>query len=348
LLERPDIPDKLVVSRIQKEFGFDIRQLDFLPLGADMGTAVYRVVTDNGAAYFLKLRKDFDELSVTVPLFLKSQGIKEIIAPIETKSKQGWADFGEYKMILYPFIEGQDGFERELTDTHRRTLGAALKAIHSANLPPELKKSIPVETFSPQARESVKSLQTLVETKTFDDSIAAKLAEFMKAKRDEITHLIQRTEELAAKVQSQPLDLVLCHTDIHGGNILIGRGGQPSAPTENLYIVDWDNPLLAPKERDLMFIGGGIDAIWKTKREESIFYEGYGKAEINLSALAYYRSERVIQDLAAFGEQLLLTNEGGADRERSLGWFTGNFEAGGTIEIAERTNWLANKKPSQV
>ncbi len=24
-----------------------------------------------------------------------------------------------------------------------------------------------------------------------------------------------------------------------------------------LYIVDWDNPILAPKERDLMFIGGG-------------------------------------------------------------------------------------------
>jgi spectinomycin phosphotransferase len=340
LLERPDIPDELIISHIQKEFGFDVAQLTFLPLGADMGTAVYRVVADNGTAHFLKLRKGFDELSVTVPLFLKSQGIKEIISPIETKSKQGWADFGEYKMILYPFIEGKDGFERELTDAHRRTLGSALKTIHSADLPPEFKKSIPQETFSPQARESVKSLQVLVETKTFDDPIATKLAEFMKAKRDEIARLVQRTEELAAKVQSHPLDLVLCHTDIHGGNILIGRGGRTgeAAPTENLYIVDWDNPLLAPKERDLMFIGGGIDEIWKTKREEAVFYEGYGKAEINLSMLAYYRYERVIQDLAVIGEQLLLTDEGGADRERSLGWFTSNFEVGGTIEIAIKTD----------
>lgn len=330
MLEKPSIPDNLIIFHLQEKYGLRFTELTFLPLGADMGTVVYRVVANDGAAYFLKLRKGFDEISVTVPLFLKSQGVQEIISPTETKSKQGWVDFGEYKMILYPFIDGKDGLERELTDAHRRTLGAALKAIHSANLSPELKKLIPQENFSPQARESVKSLQALVETKLFDDPTAAKLAEFMKAKRDEITRLIQRTEELVLEVQSQPLDLVLCHSDIHGGNILIGDDG-------SFYIVDWDNPILAPKERDLMFIGSGIDEIWKSKRDEAVFYECYGKAEINLSALAYYRYERVIQDLAVIGEQLLLSNEGGVDRERSLGWFTSNFEVGGAIEIAVQT-----------
>ena len=46
----------------------------------------------------------------------------------------------------------------------------------------------------------------------------------------------------------------MCHKDIHGGNILIRTDGQPPV----LYILDWDDPILAPKERDLMFIGGGI------------------------------------------------------------------------------------------
>ncbi len=107
--------------------------------------------------------------------------------------------------------------------------------------------------------------------------------------------------------------------------------------TGELYIVDWDDPILAPKERDLMFIGGGIDEIWKSEREETVFYEGYGKADINLSALAYYRYERVIEDLVVICEQLLLTDEGGADRERSYGWFISNFEPGSTIEIADWT-----------
>jgi spectinomycin phosphotransferase len=86
-----------------------------------------------------------------------------------------------------------------------------------------------------------------------------------------------------------------------------------------------------------MFIGDGIDEIWKSEREEALFYEIYGKTDINLSALAYYRYERVIEDLVVICEQLLTTDEGGADRERSIGWFTSNFEPGNTIDIAEKT-----------
>jgi len=336
MLTKPDISDELVISHLQKEYGLRVTSLTFLPLGADMGSAVYRVVADNGTISFLKLRRGFDPISVTVPLFLKSQGIQEIIAPFETKSKQGWADFGEYKMILYPFIDGKDGFDMELTDQHKRRLGTTLKAIHSTQIPAELKRRIPKETFSPQWREIVKSFQVQAEEKTFQDPNAAKLAMFIKSKRNEISRLIERTEELASELQSKPLELVLCHTDIHGANMLIRTDGQLPV----LYIVDWDAPLLAPKERDLMFIGGGIDNIWKSKQDVSVFYEGYGKTKIDFAVMAYYRYERVIEDLAAYGEQLLLTDEGGADREEAYERFTGNFEPGQTIEIAEMTHQL--------
>lgn len=336
MLEKPNIPDELIISRLQEEYGLRVSTLTFLPIGADQGSAVYRVITNDGTVYFLKLRKGFDEIIVTVPLFLKSQGIQEIIAPFETKSKQGWADFGEYKMILYPFIEGKNGFEMELSDSHKRAFGAALKRIHTVNIPLELKRVIPPETFSPQWRERVKDLQRQVENSTFSDPPAAKLAIFIKSKHREISQLIRRTEELASELQPQAQELVLCHTDIHGANILI-------TPNDQFYIVDWDAPLLAPKERDLMFIGGGIDDIWKTKRDEAVFYEGYGKTKIDFAVLAYYRYERVIEDLVAYGEQLLLTDEGSADRLEAYERFTGNFEPGQTIEIAKKTDRLLTK-----
>ena len=160
---------------------------------------------------------------------------------------------------------------------------------------------------------------------------AVKLAEFMRSRRKEIAQLIERAEELARELSSRPPELVLCHTDIHGGNILISNH-------DELYIVDWDNPLLAPRERDLMFIGGGIDDIWKSQQDEAMFYRGYGKTDVNLKALAYYRYERIIEDLAVICELLLLSDEGGADREQAYKWFTGNFEPGNTIEIAEKTS----------
>ena len=233
-------------------------------------------------------------------------------------------------MILYPFIEGRNGFEMELTSDHKRAFGAALKRIHAAIIPPKLKRMIPQETFSPYWRERMKDFHRQVEQTSFDDLYAAKLAAFIKSRRGEINRLIERTENLASELQSQRLDLVLCHTDIHGGNILIPEN-------DDFFIVDWDAPLLAPKERDLMFIGGGIDEIWKSKLDESIFYEGYGNTHIDFPMMAYYRYERVIEDLAVICEQLLLSDEGGADREQAYRWFTSNFEPGQTIEIAENT-----------
>src|SRR6266545_5024143 len=333
MLTKPNIPDELIISCLQEEYNLRVDELTFLPIGADSRTAVYRVLAEDGTVYFLKLRKKFNDVIVRVPLFLKESGVQEIIVPFETESGQHWADFGEYKIILYPFMEGKDGFERELTDQHRRTLGAAFRKIHTAQIPPELKKNIRKETFSSEWRDDMKSYQATVESKAFTEPTAAKLVAFMKSKRNEIIRLIERAEQLASKLQSKPLELVVCHTDIHGGNILISN-------TDDLYIVDWDDPILAPKERDLMFIGGGIDGIWKSKRDEAVFYEGYGKTEINIAVLAYYRHERVIEDLVVICEQLLLTDEGGADRERSYGWFTSNFEPGSTIEIAEKTDRL--------
>jgi spectinomycin phosphotransferase len=84
----------------------------------------------------------------------------------------------------------------ELSDSHKRTFGAALKAIHSAQLPPELKRKDSAGDFSLKYRESMKSFQAQVENQTFDEPVAAKLAKFIKSKRDEINHLIERAENL--------------------------------------------------------------------------------------------------------------------------------------------------------
>src|SRR5215216_7844527 len=189
MLEKPNISDELIISRLQDEYSLHVSTLTFLPIGADMGSAVYRVIAKDYTAYFLKIRKGFDEIVVSVPIFLKSQGVHEIIAPFETRSKQGWADFGEYKMILYPFVDGKNGFEMELSDDHRRILGRALNAIHSSQIPPELKRQIPKEVFSSQWRERVKLFQKQAEEESFQDPTAARLAMFIKSSQSEINRL---------------------------------------------------------------------------------------------------------------------------------------------------------------
>ncbi len=52
--------------------------------------------------------------------------------------------------------------------------------------------------------------------------------------------------------------------------------------------------------------------------EEILFYQGYGQTQINQTALAYYRYERIIEDIAIYSEELLFTGAGGEDRKQNL------------------------------
>ena len=73
MLDKPDLPDQLIISRVQAEYRLDVTPVTFLPIGYDMNTAVYRVDTPDGTKYFLKLRKgDFTPITVAMPLFQNS------------------------------------------------------------------------------------------------------------------------------------------------------------------------------------------------------------------------------------------------------------------------------------
>jgi spectinomycin phosphotransferase len=147
--------------------------------------------------------------------------------------------------------------------------------------------------------------------------------------------LVDRAEQLTKKVQDQSPQCVLCHSDLHGGNVLIDENGA-------LYIVDWDDPIMAPKERDLMFIGGGVANIWNKPHEKELFYKGYEKVDINMTLLAYYRHERIVEDIAIYGQQLLLTRADGEDRTQdrieSYNQFIGQFDPQGVVDIAFKTD----------
>jgi spectinomycin phosphotransferase len=334
MLEKPAIPDETIIDCIQQAYGLSIAEIAFLPLGADVNTAVYRVHSGDQVPYFVKLRKgDFEETSVTLPKFLSERGIPNIIPPIETKTHTLWTAFEGFHLILYPFIEGRDGFQVQLSENQWFDFGAALNRIHNTELPPQIRKNIQHETYSPKWRQITRRFLEQIGHETFADPVAVELALFLKDKQDVIEDLLLRTERLALKLQADSPPCTVCHADAHAGNLLIEDG------SNKLYIVDWDNPILAPRERDLMFIGGGQGFKgYAAEDEENLFYRGYGQTGTNLFALTYYRYERIIQDIAAYCQELLLTDEGGSDRAQSLQYLKSNFLPGGTIDLARRSD----------
>ena len=329
MLEKPAIQDEIILGCLRQNYGLNGAQVTFLPLGADRHTAVYRAITDDGNAYFVKLRSgDFDAMSIIVPKLLHDQGNHRVIAPLSTGSQTLWANLGDFKLTLFPFVEGRNGYDIDLTDQHWIDLGRALRTVHTAAIPPDFADRIQQETYSDTWRETVKAFQKQAETTTFRDPIAATLATFLNHERDTIGKLVARAEYLAAIMRTQPTRFVLCHADIHAANILIDAN-------DDLYVVDWDTLMMAPKERDLMYVGGSQFANQRLPdEEEHLFYQGYGHTQVDPVGLAYYRYERIVEDIAVYCEEILLTQGDGEDRTNGLRQLTDQFQPNNVVEIA--------------
>ena len=220
--------------------------------------------------------------------------------------------------------------ESKLTQEQWVSLGTTLKHLHSLDIPSTLKQGIPRETFSAQWREALKAILLRVETEVFKDAIALKVVDMLQSKSKLIVNLLHRAESLAISLQKKPMDYVLCHADLHGWNLLIDE-------REQLYIVDWDTLLFAPKERDVMFVGAAIwDSGHPVAVEEALFYKGYGGDSVDMDAITYYRCERILQDICEYCQAIFSESQEEADKLQSFNYLQSNFLAGGTVEQAFR------------
>lgn len=332
MLERPDIQDEKIINCLRAAYGLEITTLQFMPLGADRNTAVFRAQPADGRACFVKLRSGpFDEQSILIPAWLHQQGMPHIIAPLPTQDQRLWVSLEPYRVAVFPFVEGQNAYEQRLLDRHWVMLGRAVRRLHGASLPPALSKDLAQEQYASGGREKVQQYQRQAASAPFRDAIAIELAAFLRQQASRINALVQRAGELAALLQAQALPLVLCHADLHAGNLLIDAEQQ-------LYLVDWDTLMLAPKERDLMFIGGGLFANMRPPEEEiRLFYQGYGQVNIHPLALAYYRYERIVQDIGEFCDEILMSSGDSADRANSLRLLKFQFQPGEVVDLAFHT-----------
>ncbi|MBN1681855.1 MAG: aminoglycoside phosphotransferase family protein [Anaerolineae bacterium] len=329
MLDKPRLEDAKIMACLKVSYDLTVTGMEFLPLGYDSYAGVYRVQA-NGQLYFLKVKSDtVDELSVLLPRYLKEQGIEQVVAPLPTITQEPWGTVDHFTLILYPFIEGKSGWEVGLSDTQWTAFGTVLKKLHATRLTPELVKRMPKETFVPHPKwmAVIRQLHAAVGDQVYDHPFEKQLAAFWKSHHHEINTIIDHTEQLGRMLQDKSPGCVLCHADIHTANLLIDAQGK-------LFIVDWDQPVLAPRERDLMFVtvGGFVTE----ERAEALFFQGYGKTDIDPLVMAYYRYERVMEDLSAFAEHVFFMDVSDEKKQDSINWFMVQFAPGGLVEAAHK------------
>jgi spectinomycin phosphotransferase len=324
-----NLTDEMILAYLRDQYGLAVTNLAFLPLGHDSSAWVYRIQTDDGAPYFLKVRTSIaNQPSLLVPRYLQDLGVANVVAPLPTLTHALWATTEDYALILYPFIAGVTGMEQGMLPQQWIDYGKTLRQIHDTPVAPELTQHMRRETFTPGGADMVRKLDAYIGEQHHDGPAAQTIATFWQARRTEIHTLLNRAEELGRRLAQAPPPFLLCHADIHTNNVLLDT-------EQKVWIVDWDETVLAPKERDLMFVVGGISAELVGPREEALFFEGYGQTTIDPLALAYYRYAWALGDIGDFGAQVFFRPDLGAvTKHEAVRYFTGLFQPGEIVAIA--------------
>lgn len=333
MLERPDLSDAAIVACLRDSYRMAAGAITFLPIGYDATASVFRVDTTDRGCYFLKAKSvPLRTAPLAVPHFLAERGLPGIVAPLATVTDELSAPLGDgFTAILYPFVEARMGADGGLSPDQWTELGRVVGRIHRTALPPTLAGQMRREPFAPLKGDLAWSLHREVASAVYEDPIRRACAAFWQERRDEIEMILLRAEELGRLAQARQPEIVLCHADIHIWNVLVD--GQ-----DNLHIVDWDETILAPKERDLMFQVQSAQAVGSVDPNEVLFRQGYGPVEVDPVILAFYRYEWVVQEIAEFGKQVLRSREGGEiTRQDGRRHFRGLFAPGDVVEAAYRS-----------
>ncbi|MEV6369064.1 phosphotransferase [Micromonospora musae] len=308
MIDKPDVDERLLATEVAAAWAVDLTSLTFLPVGLDGHAWAYRVDTSEGGRYFLKLRHgEFGRAATRLPGFLRAQGVRQVVAPIDLPDGGSSHRFGAYHLLLYPFHDGGSRWGRGLTDRQWTEYGEFLGRLHTVAPSADIAADLPNETYRSNAGER---LRLLGGQAAASEALGAFWARYGAA----LHRQSETVEQLAGHVPQGRH--VICHADIHPGN-LIADGDGP------LHVVDWDAPILAPRERDLMFVYSqdfGDHPL--NAHRAALFRAGYGPYEVDRTTLNYYRSERHLDDAAAFLDGILNSAASPESRANDLHWLT--------------------------
>ncbi|MGV2806262.1 phosphotransferase, partial [Clostridium perfringens] len=121
---------------------------------------------------------------------------------------------------------------------------------------------------------------------------------------DRLKEIMLKVEELSEALKNRDLRMALCHTDVHGWNLM--------STGQQLKLIDWEGLKLAPVEADMMsFVDEPYFELFMR-----VYKETHSHYEINAEALQFYQGRRKLEDGWEFMEQLLYDVQ--HDKERAL------------------------------
>jgi spectinomycin phosphotransferase len=292
MIKKPFLSDKDIIPALKTHYGLQLPRLEFLPLGYDPYSALYQVVTADRHHYLLKsYREQFQHASILVPRYLKVAGISQVLAPLTTKENADFCTVEDITLVLFPYLVGTNAREMSLSPEQWHRLGAALRQIHDTELPDDIASQVNRHDYyqPPPVYTDVRTYHQTIEQAAPRNLQHEKLQSVWKSHREVIKQLLLDFKQASQQLHQQSPKLVLCHGDIHTGNVLVDEAGQ-------LHIIDWDSPRYAPAESDLIFF---------RENGTSDFWDGYGTVTPDERIYRYYGYRWLLQEIQEYSDMIV-------------------------------------------
>ncbi|SFQ34467.1 spectinomycin phosphotransferase [Amycolatopsis arida] len=358
---------------VRADFAVDLVTVEPVGHGEDPAAEVWRAVAADGARYGVKWTSGGSLAGLAVPAHLAAHGVSGVPVPVPTRSGRLWSERAGRRLALLPWVPGVDALPAGLSPARWRSFGALLARVHAAPVTGPLREVLPREEHT-RHRHWLRTLWTVesgIASPGPADPPVRELAEEWRAAAGAVALVADQVEVLGRELAARPAERVLCHGDPHLGNVLRGSpGGSPGADPvgddetrrpcsardvaaplggrearadaevahrgdAGVWLVDWDDTVLAPREWDLMFVLGGVLAFAPVgPREQAEFFAGYGVVDVDPVRLAYYRCARAVEDLAELAARVLDHRRATADRAAALSLVRGVLSPTGLLARA--------------
>ena len=313
MLSESKIDKSLLKKVIQEKFGISVISLTLIPKWETARACI--VESSKHTNFFLKIYSD-----ATIPdsafrfahdLYAKA-GITNITHPIATSNGQMRIQLGDFHIALFDLISGTTAEQHKLAARQLERLGELLARIHQS-------KTM-IGEYSVRERFEIPFRDKLVAF--FDDmskisgnstKYKTQLKLFLEQHRKKFTEELETLGELQHKVRRKDLEFVNCHGEPSPGNVLVSNSGE-------VYLLDWDDPIFAPKEKDLLFFKDNIEPVMKG-------YSLFSKdINIDQDVMELYGHMWNLGEIADYGSKILFENHSDAQNQIWLDNLKGGWD----------------------
>lgn len=343
MTERPVVTERELITWVRRDFGLDLVTCERVAGGTDAAASTWRATTRDRTRLAVRVSTG-TTFGVWLAALLSLRGIRGVPMPWRTLDGAVWSTRAGRRVSVASWVSDRPATEGRVTAAHWRALGRLLAQVHGQELTDDLTGLLPRVDHDPtDLAQRTRDLPWTVVRHPAPDDVMSALAAQLAGGLDALVQVADTAERLAERLAGRPADdpahgalgpAVLCHGDPHLANVLLGG--------DDVWLVDWDDAVIAPRERDLLLVVGGVLSSWAvTAEQRTWFAEGYGPLDLDGELLHYYACVRAMEDVVGFADRVLDADRfDRAEREEAVAILRGVLSADGIGRLApDRWAW---------